>query len=58
MLSRRGGDPRRGAQQLTLTRDELTFIESLAPLLGETPRGVKRFVNVFQLLSVPAGSEW
>jgi hypothetical protein len=52
MLSRRGGDPRRGAQQLTLTRDELPFIESLAPLLGETPRGVKRFVNVFQLLSV------
>ena len=52
MLSRRGSDPRREAQLLTLSRDELRFLESLAPLLGDTPRGVKRFVNVFQLLTV------
>lgn len=52
MLSRGGGDPRREAQRLTVTREELGLIASLAPLLGDTPRGVKRFVNVFQLLSV------
>jgi hypothetical protein len=50
MLSRRGADPRLEANQLSLTPDDLTFVESLAPLLGETPRSVKRFVNAFQLL--------
>ncbi len=36
----------------SLTPDELEFVESLAPLLGDTPRAVKRFVNLFQLLRV------
>ena len=36
----------------SLTLDELTFLESLSPLLGDTPRAVKRFVNLFQLLRV------
>jgi hypothetical protein len=38
------------ARQLTITPEELTFIESLAPLLDGTPRQVKRFVNSCQLL--------
>jgi hypothetical protein len=38
------------ARQLLLTPDELAFIESLAPLIGGTPRQVKRFVNICQLL--------
>jgi hypothetical protein len=38
------------ARQLALTDDELAFIESLAPLMGGTPRRVKRFVNICQLL--------
>ena len=50
MLSRRGSDPRLDAHALALTPDDLVFMESLAPLLGDTPRRVKRFVNVTQLL--------
>ena len=38
------------ATQLQLTEEELAFIESLAPLMGGTPRRVKRFVNICQLL--------
>lgn len=38
------------ARQLALTAEELTFIESLSPLIGGTPRQVKRFVNICQLL--------
>jgi hypothetical protein len=50
MLSRRGADPRLDAHLLALTSDDLRFMESLSPLLGDTPRRVKRFVNVTQLL--------
>jgi KAP family P-loop domain len=50
MLSRRSADPRLDAHLLALTADDLRFIESLAPILGDTPRRVKRFVNVTQLL--------
>ena len=50
MLSRRGADPRLDAHLLALTPEDLRFMESLAPLLGDTPRRVKRFVNVTQLL--------
>ena len=35
---------------LSVTPSELTFLDELAPLLGETPRSIKRFVNVYQLL--------
>ncbi|GAF48259.1 P-loop NTPase fold protein [Rhodococcus wratislaviensis] len=38
------------ARALSITSDELAFIESLAPLIGGTPRRVKRFVNTCQLL--------
>jgi hypothetical protein len=38
------------ARQLTITPEELAFIESLAPLIDGTPRQVKRFVNSCQLL--------
>jgi hypothetical protein len=38
------------ARQLTITPEELAFMESLAPLIDGTPRQVKRFVNSCQLL--------
>jgi hypothetical protein len=50
MLSRRGADPRLEAHVLALTSEDLRLMESLAPLLGDTPRRVKRFVNITQLL--------
>lgn len=37
---------------LSVTPSELTFLDELAPLLGDTPRSIKRFVNVYQLLRV------
>jgi hypothetical protein len=50
MLSRRGANPRLDAHVLAMTAEDLRFMESLSPLLGDTPRRVKRFVNVTQLL--------
>ncbi|MCU1572995.1 MAG: hypothetical protein JWO93_1077, partial [Micrococcaceae bacterium] len=41
-------DPK--ARQLSISADELRFLESLAPLIGNTPRRVKRFVNICHLL--------
>jgi len=38
------------ARQLTISPEELAFIESLAPLVAGTPRQVKRFVNSCLLL--------
>ena len=35
---------------LSVTAAELTFLDELAPLLGDTPRSIKRFVNIYQLL--------
>ena len=35
---------------LSVTPIEFTFLDELAPLLGTTPRSIKRFVNVYQLL--------
>jgi hypothetical protein len=35
---------------LSITPSELTYLDDLAPLLGQTPRSIKRFVNVYQLL--------
>jgi hypothetical protein len=50
VLSRYGSwlDPK--ARQLSISVDELSFLESLAPLIGNTPRRVKRFVNICHLL--------
>jgi hypothetical protein len=45
---------------LSITPAELTFLDELAPLLGNTPRSIKRFVNVYQLLCalpLPSGVE-
>jgi hypothetical protein len=50
LLTRRGTDPRLEAHALVLRPDDLAFMDSLAPLLGDTPRRVKRFVNIVQLL--------
>jgi KAP family P-loop domain len=35
---------------LSVTPAELAYLDGLAPLLGDTPRSIKRFVNVYQLL--------
>jgi hypothetical protein len=50
MLARRGAGVRLETSALTLTSGDLKTIESFAPLIGDTPRRVKRFVNVCQLL--------
>jgi septal ring factor EnvC (AmiA/AmiB activator) len=42
--------PSVAAQALTITAAELEFMDRVAPLLGETPRSVKRFTNVYLLL--------
>jgi hypothetical protein len=62
MLGAAGTALRLETNQLALTADDLRFLESLAPLVGDTPRRVKRFVNICQLLLAmrpplpPAGS--
>jgi len=55
--SRSEAPPWLEAATLAVTPAELAFIEGLAPLLGDTPRSVKRFVNVFQLVKTIARAE-
>ena len=50
MLSHTGSGLRLETNSLALTPTELEFIVSLGPLLGDTPRRVKRFVNTVQFL--------
>jgi len=50
MLLRHGTEVRLDTSPLLLTPGDLAFFESLAPLLGDTPRRIKRFVNTCQLL--------
>jgi hypothetical protein len=50
VLTPRGARLRLEADELSLRPDDLRFVESLAPILGDTPRRVKRFVNVLLLL--------
>ena len=50
MLRARGPELRIETSPLTLSPDDLSFVRSLAPLLGDTPRRVKRFVNICQLI--------
>lgn len=38
------------AARLEVTAQELALIDQVAPLLGDTPRSVKRFANVYQLM--------
>lgn len=40
----------RAATGLTITPDELATIESVADLIGDTPRAAKRFVNIYLLV--------
>jgi hypothetical protein len=40
------------ASDLSVSQRELAFLDSLAPVLGDTPRSVKRFVNLYQLLRI------
>lgn len=47
---RRGNSIRLEVRPLALTAEELELLESMSPLLGPTPRRVKRFVNTCQLL--------
>jgi hypothetical protein len=49
-LARRGAELRLESGPLALSTDDLELLEKLAPLLGDTPRRVKRFVNMCQLL--------
>ncbi len=42
--------PSRAAEALTVTAAELEAMDEVAPLLGETPRAVKRFTNVYLLI--------
>lgn len=51
MFSGRGA-VRHKIEALTMTSLDLHMLEELAPLVGTTPRSIKRFVNVFQLLCV------
>lgn len=44
------------AARQTITRSELERMEALTALLGSTPRSVKRFVNVYQLVKGIAAS--
>ena len=40
------------AAALSITREELNFLDGLAVLLGSTPRSTKRFVNLYQLVRI------
>lgn len=37
---------------LSITREELNCLDELAPILGNTPRSTKRFVNLYQLVRI------
>ena len=39
---------------LEITSDELTAMDELAPLLGRSPRALKRFLNTYRLMKVRA----
>jgi len=51
----RTGRPSLPAQVLKITPDEATAMSAVAPLVGTTPRTVKRFVNTYRLLKARAG---
>ncbi len=50
LLNDRTSPPTINATMLTISREELDFLDRLAPLMGNTPRTVKRFVNLYQLV--------
>jgi hypothetical protein len=55
VMLRSPGRPHAATRTMAITRDELEFFDQLAPLLGDTPRTVKRLVNVYQLLTAIPG---
>jgi KAP-like P-loop domain-containing protein/TIR domain-containing protein len=44
-------------KSLEIDDDELEYMQKLAPLLGKSPRAVKRFVNIYLLIKVGLGPE-
>lgn len=50
----RTGRPSLPAEVLKLTTEEATAMSAVAPLVGTTPRTVKRFVNTYRLLKARA----
>jgi hypothetical protein len=52
MIAPRSAPPLVSATALTVSRDELASLDRLAPLMGHTPRSIKRFVNVYQLVKI------
>jgi hypothetical protein len=44
-------------QGLRIEQKELAFMTSLAPLLGDSPRAVKRFINLYRLAKTGLGPE-
>jgi hypothetical protein len=50
LFGRDGGDSLLDPMALGILRHEQEFMGALAPLLGESPRAVKRFVNVYRLV--------
>ncbi len=45
------------AQRLDITHLELEFMQNLAPYVGQSPRRVKRFVNVYRLFKASLPSQ-
>ncbi|GGO87247.1 hypothetical protein GCM10011348_39990 [Marinobacterium nitratireducens] len=52
LLDPASAPPAPAAAALSITAQELKFLDQLAPLLGETPRSTKRFVNLYQLVRI------
>lgn len=50
LFGRDGGDAGLDPATLGIFRHELEFMNALSPILGESPREVKRFVNVYRLM--------
>lgn len=50
LFGRDGGDSGLDPATLGIMRHELEFMNALSPILGESPRAVKRFVNVYRLM--------
>jgi hypothetical protein len=52
MVAPRTSPLRPDVTALQVRREELEFLERLTPPMGRTPRSVKRFVNLYQLMKV------
>jgi hypothetical protein len=50
LFGRDGGDELLDPAALGISRHELEFMSLLTPILGDSPRAVKRFVNVYRLM--------